>query len=737
MTDQAAAQRTATRDDLQAIESELERFSRRIDPILRRHFGGRRLYRMLQPLEDRRALGRPVDFWTCSRATILITIAVFALIAATMRHHPFALVGLAAATVAVAYLIESRLVPRFALARHRFRLMRMVGAEGGGDFPHRYLVARIPESGLGFGPQQWKSARGIEPGDLVASVSDASERGVALIVLRSEGRLPVIAWDRDLYQDGVLPPLADEVKTLAHDFDAACDRYRSAATRIQRSRALRSGAAAKPRDLDAIWSGVILGDADKARLLAMARHFADGSASAARGLLLYGPPGTGKTLIAKALADSIECAFFPLSLPDLKAGYVGQSGEKVRELWTRALAEPNAIVFVDECEGVFSRRGGTNADAFTDDIVNAFIAQWDGFDKQSHVWVIGASNRRDLIDAAVLSRFDDQMQIALPDAPQRLQILRRELAKLGHAAALPPHSETATQGMSGRDLAGLAKRIAREHGDGAVLDDAALERFTSAFRRQGSTATAGDARWDSLVLDERTAQELKTTAGLLKNADAFLKRGIGVPRGLLLHGAPGTGKTQIARTLANETGLRFIAASTADIKQGWVGQSGQKVRELFERARESAPSLLFIDEIDAIAGSRGGHGDAMATEIIGQLLQEMDGVRAQPQHVFVLAATNRIDQLDPALLSRLPKHIEVPLPDADGIRRLLRVMLTGKPLAFDLETAIEPLAASSAGMSGRDLRNRIEQAELRAVHRAIEGGDPDLVAIAFEDFALR
>ena len=115
----------------------------------------------------------------------------------------------------------------------------------------------------------------------------------------------------------------------------------------------------------------------------------------------------------------------------------------------------------------------------------------------------------------------------------------------------------------------------------------------------------------------------------------------------------------------------------------------------------------------------------------------MDGVRAQPQHVFVLAATNRIDQLDPALLSRLPKHIEVPLPDADGIRRLLRVMLAGKPLAFDLETAIEPLAASSAGMSGRDLRNRIEQAELRAVHRAIEGGDPDLVAIAFEDFALR
>ena len=254
------------------------------------------------------------------------------------------------------------------------------------------------------------------------------------------------------------------------------------------------------------------------------------------------------------------------------------------------------------------------------------------------------------------------------------------------------------------------------------------------MRRQGSTATEETARWDTLVLSDDTLRELKTTAGLLQHADAFRKRGISVPRGLLLYGPPGTGKTQIARTLANETGLRFIAASTADIKQGFVGQSGQKVRELFERARESAPSLLFIDEIDIVASARGGGNDSFQTEIIGQLLQEMDGAKSQTQAVFVLAATNRLDQLDAALLSRLPKRIEIPLPDRDGAQRILRILLDRKPVGFDLDEGCRGLAARADGRSGRDLRNWVESAEHRAVARAIEAGDPESIEIRIEDF---
>jgi SpoVK/Ycf46/Vps4 family AAA+-type ATPase len=345
-----------------------------------------------------------------------------------------------------------------------------------------------------------------------------------------------------------------------------------------------------------------------------------------------------------------------------------------------------------------------------------------------------------LIDPAILSRFEDQLEIGMPSGPQRLRILAGELAKLRVRDPLPKSTEILTQGMSGRDLSSMARRIAREvyvmrtKIPTWVLDDDMMQMVASGMRKLGSTQTEDDARWDTLVLPEATMQELKTTAGLLQHADTFRKRGIGVPRGMLLYGPPGTGKTQIARTLANETGLRFIAASTADIKQGYIGQSGQKVRELFDRARESAPCLLFFDEIDILASARGGGNDSFQTEIIGQLLQEMDGVKAQPQPVFVLAATNRIDQLDPALLSRLSKQIEVPLPDRDGLERILKVLLRDKPVDFDLDRTCRLLAAGVKGGSGRDLRNWVESAEHRAVARAIASGDPDSIAIEIEDF---
>jgi SpoVK/Ycf46/Vps4 family AAA+-type ATPase len=744
------------------LERTLQAFSRRIDGTLRGHFARHALCRLLRNSNSYHARGRRVSLWAPSGWLVALVVGFAAL---TLASHvvpslltmlwpgfggrmatmvpkidilwPFIVAGVLLA-------VERLVLPRILLATHRFRLMRMEHNNGPQwEFPSVYSVARVAEGVTGFGWQSWRYTPTIQPGDIVVSVNDRHGRGLAIVPLRTRGRLPVLSWDRDIVMHDAFPALPKRVRDLAIEFDKLCDRNAAVADTLERERTVRTGMGPKPPPLDPriAWADVVLADSVKTHLIQLAGDFARGSAAATRGLLLYGPPGTGKSLIAKTFAASMNCAFYPLSLPDLKSGYVGQSGERVQALWRKALAEERAVIFIDECEGVFGRRGATSTDSFAEEIVAAFLAQWDGFEKHTHVWVVGATNRRDLIDPAILSRFEDQLEIGLPDGAQRLRILGNELARLDVRDTLPAQTEMLTQGMSGRELAGLAKRLVRERAakraavsPAAVLDEAMLAAATGGMRKQGSTATADDARWDTLVLAEDTMRELKTTAGLLQHADTFRKRGISVPRGLLLYGPPGTGKTQIARTLANETGLRFIAASTADIKQGFVGQSGQKVRELFDRARESAPSLLFIDEIDIIAAARGGGNDSFQTEIIGQLLQEMDGAKAQPHAVFVLAATNRIDQLDAALLSRLPKQIEIPLPDRDGARRILQVLLRNKPLDFDAENGCRTLSERVSGRSGRDLRNWVESAEHRAVARAIDAGDPDSIALKLEDF---
>jgi SpoVK/Ycf46/Vps4 family AAA+-type ATPase len=212
-----------------------------------------------------------------------------------------------------------------------------------------------------------------------------------------------------------------------------------------------------------------------------------------------------------------------------------------------------------------------------------------------------------------------------------------------------------------------------------------------------------------------------------------------VPRAMLLHGPPGTGKTQIARTLANESGLKFIAASSSDIKQGWLGQSGQALREIFEKARQASPALLFIDEIDVITRARGSHTDSIVNEIVGQLLQEMEGIKAQSGHVFVLAATNFPEQIDPAVRSRFVEQIEIPLPDEDCIRRLLAVLLgPPKALSFAPEEFIERVVRDGVheGKSGRDIHAWVKQAEQSAAVRAMREGHSERVVISENDFKM-
>jgi SpoVK/Ycf46/Vps4 family AAA+-type ATPase len=253
-------------------------------------------------------------------------------------------------------------------------------------------------------------------------------------------------------------------------------------------------------------------------------------------------------------------------------------------------------------------------------------------------------------------------------------------------------------------------------------------------RKAHNTRVDQQASWDTLVLDARVLQQLKLTCSLLRDAETWRAQGVDVPRSLLLTGPPGTGKTLIGKTLANEGGLAFVAATTADVKANFLGQSGNQVKLLFQRARTQAPVILFLDELDIIAPARVGANDPLTDEIVGQLRQEMDGIQAQESQVFLLAATNHPENVDRAILSRFRETVVIPLPDEDARRRLLSIMLEKKRLAFSPEEHLSALVARTEGMSGRDLKNYVGRAEQSALIRAMNNGGPQHFSLQFEDF---
>ena len=288
-----------------------------------------------------------------------------------------------------------------------------------------------------------------------------------------------------------------------------------------------------------------------------------------------------------------------------------------------------------------------------------------------------------------------------------------------------------TQGMTGRDLNRLASALRVAPANDNATD--VLKTAITTMRGRGSTKTNEDARWDSLVLADKTMKDLKTACGMLQHADELTKQGVSIPRGIIFYGPPGTGKTQIARTLANESGLSFVAVSTGDLKASYLGQSANKVKMVFEKVRSQSPAILFIDEIDIVCPSRDGNNDPLTGEIVGQLLQELDGVKTDPAHIFVVAASNRLDSIDSAILSRFPKQIEIPLPDRLSRERLIKIMLSKAKHSLE-SSQIESLADQTEGMSGRDLRSMVENAQHLAVARALEAGDAKNVMITPEDF---
>lgn len=611
---------------------------------------------------------------------------------------------------------------------------------GNEDYPYKLTMAPVPEDANFFDTYRFDQKRfGQQFGATYLGFRDLNGKTCILSRMADNGFTAMVIPINDLNERDPRWPmwcaLAGRAASAASEH---CGTIRAYAEQVNtmfgveaRVRLLKQRVETL-RGVDHAWADVALPVETLDNILRLVDSFKAGRP--VKGILLYGPPGTGKTLIARKLARHAGCHFLSAGIADLKSEHIGGTGPKVKDVWKQCRENAPTILFIDECESVFATRGSSDSDRFGAELVQTFLAEWDGFNQSTgQVFVIGATNRRDLLDNAVISRFTETIEVGTPDADGRRKILGNELKKAHLDFAPTDDMVRETTGMSGRDIHTLVSKIVAFHLHG----DVSQEQFSIEVRRiRGKQSTLVERMgWDDLVLPEDTLNEFKSLGHELVNAEDLRKLGISVPRGILLYGPPGTGKTQLARVLASESGLAFIAASSSDLKAGYTGQSGGKVKELLERARAQAPCILFLDEIDTIAPARGAPGsDSFTAEIVAQLLQELDGVATRKGQVFLLGASNHPDGIDPALLSRFERKIEIGLPDEASRAAILLLQLQNKPLDFDAEQACVRIASETGGMSGRDLQSLVTSATRRAVQRAIStSGDPRKLILTRSD----
>jgi transitional endoplasmic reticulum ATPase len=463
-----------------------------------------------------------------------------------------------------------------------------------------------------------------------------------------------------------------------------------------------------------------------------------------KGVLLYGPPGTGKTLIARAVANEVDAYFETISGPEVVSKYKGESEERLREAFREAEENAPAILFVDEIDSI----AGTRDDDA--DMENRVVAQlltlMDGLEEREEVIVVGATNRVDAVDPALRrgGRFDREIEVGVPDAAGRREILDVHTRNMPLAETVDLDRIAAgTHGFVGADVASLV----REAGLSALRRDrdelrvergdfeAALSSVEPSAMREyvaeSPSKTFADVGGLSGVKDRlREVVEWPLSYGPLYEAAAT-----DPPAGTLLYGPPGTGKTLLARAIAGETGVNFVSVAGPEILDRYVGESEGAIRDLFERGRQTAPAIVFIDEIDAIAGQRGSTHE-VTERVVSQLLSELDRAADHPSLV-VLAATNRKEALDPALLrpGRLERHLEVPRPDEAARREILAVHTRDRPLSPDVD--IDWLAARTDGYSGADLEALVREASLRAIREVAEEVAPGEAADHTERVRIR
>ncbi len=466
-----------------------------------------------------------------------------------------------------------------------------------------------------------------------------------------------------------------------------------------------------------------------------------------RGILMYGPPGTGKTLMARAVANETGAFFFLINGPEIMSKMAGESESNLRKAFEEAEKNAPAIIFIDEIDSIAPKRDKTNGEVERR-VVSQLLTLMDGMKARSNVVVIAATNRPNSIDPALrrFGRFDREVDIGIPDPTGRLEVLRIHTKNMKLADGVDLETiASETHGYVGADIASLCSEAAmqqirekmdlidleEETIDAEVLDSlgVTMENFRFALGNSNPSALretvveSVNVTWDDIGGLDKIKSELKETVEYpVLHPEYYTKFGLSPSKGVLFFGPPGTGKTLLAKAVATEVSANFISVKGPELLSMWFGESESNIRDIFDKARAAAPTVVFLDELDSIAKARGGSmGDAggASDRVVNQLLTEMDGMNAK-KNVFVIGATNRPDQIDPALLrpGRLDQLIYVPLPDEEARYSILSAQLRKTPLEPGLD--LREIAKTTNGFSGADLLYIVQRSAKFAIKENIE-----------------
>jgi len=483
---------------------------------------------------------------------------------------------------------------------------------------------------------------------------------------------------------------------------------------------------------------------------------------APKGVLLYGPPGTGKTLLAKAVAGETNSHFTSISGPEIIGKFYGESEERLREIFKQAEENSPSIIFIDEIDSIAPKREEVTGEV-EKRIVSQLLTLMDGMKSRGKVVVIAATNRPDSIDPALRrpGRFDREIEIGIPDQQGRLEILNI------HTRGMPIEEKVnldqiarVTHGFVGADLEILAKEAAMRSLR-RILPDLDLEAekipaeilqkiiitdndFKDALKEVRPSALrevlvqVPNVTWDDVGGLESLKEELyEAVEWPLKHREAFEHTDVAAPKGILLYGPPGTGKTLIAKAVAHTTESNFISIKGPELLSKWVGESEKGIREIFRKARQASPCIIFLDELDSLAPSRSsGSSDSNVTErVVSQLLTEIDGLE-ELQDVLIIGATNRVDLIDSALLrpGRFDRIIEVPLPDTKGRENIFKIHTKKKPLAEGVDFA--KLVELTDGFSGAEIEGICNRAAMSSIRRYVDKKEKNVksIKVTQEDF---
>ncbi|WP_435333534.1 CDC48 family AAA ATPase [Haloarchaeobius sp. TZWWS8] len=470
-----------------------------------------------------------------------------------------------------------------------------------------------------------------------------------------------------------------------------------------------------------------------------------------QGVLLYGPPGTGKTLLAKAVANETSASFFSIAGPEIISKYYGESEQQLREIFEDAAEEAPSIIFIDELDSIAPKREDVTGEVERR-VVAQLLTMMDGLEARGQVIVIAATNRVDSVDPALRrpGRFDREIDIGVPDEEGREEILQI------HTRGMPLSDDVSLEGLAhethgfvGADIESLTKEAAmkalrrylpeidldEEDIPPSLIDrmivkesdfDGALAEVEPSAMRE-VLVELPKVSWDDVGgLDAAKENIQESIEWPLNNPEKFERMGIDPPNGVLLYGPPGTGKTLMAKAVANETNANFISVRGPQLLSKWVGESEKAIRQTFRKARQVAPTVIFFDELDSLAPSRGGEmGSNVSERVVNQLLTELDGLE-EMGNVMVIGATNRPDMIDPALIrsGRFDRLVMIGQPGVEGREQILKIHTKSIPLAPDV--SLRELAELTDGYVGSDLESIAREAAIEALRESDDADEVEM-----------